>query len=630
MDENDQMIAIILVYVDDFLLCGPGDVVTEIAKWIQGIWETSDPTVLAPGIPIRFLGMELQVDERFPDEVGIGQQGYVQELLRLHAIPPTALDKIPISKELVAEREVQQTVSSADVHLAQQLTGEILWLAQRSRPDISYASSIMASLCLKQPQQVIEIGLKTLGYLQRTAKYQLRIRWEANSLVMFCDAAYAPQNGRSHGGWLVMYGGSPIMWRSGKHTMVTLSTAEAELLAIIDGAIAIKGVEALLTDMGMFVENKEIASDSTAALTISTGSSSWRTRHLKIKANWIQEQVSYGQFTTTHCPGERQLADLLTKALSSARIASLLQLWRVGEPRATTPTPQTRSSVSSRALVAVVCCLLMVSVRATEVPASSSRYSGVQLDWDMAGVMMLMLMVLGALMIWEAVRWMLIEVYHEWTPGASQRKLRRLRKLQVATTSAIEREIERLQRAHQEDLGEPLDPVRVTQPSSSASSSRTTQPRQEEVQAAMQPAQDEISSVVQQEGVRRRMRTPSPSRRTLQSPMWSPPSRDQEDSPTEVQRVCEDSCALMTVEGLREGLRTEGLPVSGVKQDLARRLGVRLSQLVSTPTGPTLRQLKYVLWLYRHRDLGCKHVLRYYEIVDKTRLSALIHMLKGL
>ncbi|CAE7447550.1 unnamed protein product [Symbiodinium sp. KB8] len=345
VDENDQMIAIILVYVDDFLLCGPGDVVTEIAKWIQGIWETSDPTVLAPGIPIRFLGMELQVDERFPDEVGIGQQGYVQELLRLHAIPPTALDKIPISKELVAEREVQQTVSSADVHLAQQLTGEILWLAQRSRPDISYASSIMASLCLKQPQQVIEIGLKTLGYLQRTAKYQLRIRWEANSLVMFCDAAYAPQNGRSHGGWLVMYGGSPIMWRSGKHTMVTLSTAEAELLAIIDGAIAIKGVEALLTDMGMFVENKEIASDSTAALTISTGSSSWRTRHLKIKANWIQEQV----------------------------------------------------------------------------PASSSRYSGVQLDWDMAGVMMLMLMVLGALMIWEAVRWMLIEVYHEWTPGASQR-----------------------------------------------------------------------------------------------------------------------------------------------------------------------------------------------------------------
>ena len=125
------------------------------------------------------------------------------------------------------------------------------------------------------------------------------------------------------------------MWRSGRQQMVTLSTAEAELLAMIDGAIAMKGIEALLSDLGQHVEEKVIASDSTAALSISTGSTSWRTRHLKIKANWLQEQIQHGQLTTRHCPGERQLADILTKALSSARIASLLQLWRVGETRDT-------------------------------------------------------------------------------------------------------------------------------------------------------------------------------------------------------------------------------------------------------------------------------------------------------
>ena len=407
VDENDQMIAIIIVYVDDFLLCGSKEVVTRLSKWIREIWETSDPTFLAPGTPIRFLGMELQVDERFPDEVSIGQQGYIQELLRLHSIPPTAVDKIPISKELVSERDVQKEVNPSDVHMAQQLTGEILWVAQRSRPDLSYTSSMMASLCLKQPRQVIEIGFKALGYLQRTAKFQLKIRWEENTLVMFCDAAYAPQNAHSHGGWLVRYGGSPIMWRSGRQSMITLSTAEAELLAIIDGAIAMKGVEALLLDMGMSVEEKQIASDSTAALSISTGSSSWRTRHLKIKANWIQEQVSYGQFTTVHCPGDRQLADLLTKALSSARIGALLQLWRVGEPSLATTAMQSSSSVSSRALVAVICCLLMISVRATESSPQSSRHPGVQVDWDMAGVMMLMLMILGGLVLWEALRWVM-------------------------------------------------------------------------------------------------------------------------------------------------------------------------------------------------------------------------------
>ncbi|CAE7925957.1 unnamed protein product, partial [Symbiodinium sp. KB8] len=42
------------------------------------------------------------------------------------------------------------------------------------------------------------------------------------------------------------------------------------------------------------------------------------------------------------------------------------------------------------------------------------------------------------------------------------------------------------------------------------------------------------------------------------------------------------------------------------------------------------RQMRYILWLYRHRDLEWKHTLRYCEIVDRVRVSALIHTLKNL
>ncbi|CAE7219835.1 unnamed protein product, partial [Symbiodinium sp. KB8] len=268
VDEVGVMTAIILVYVDDFLICGPDNIVSQLSKWIRSIWETSEPTYLRPGTSIRFLGMELHVEEANPGEIGIGQHGYIQELLRLHNIPAQALDKIPVSKEMVAEQVSQADVCKDDVHKAQQLTGEVLWLAQCSRPDLSYATSVMASLCLRNPIQVINIGIKVLGYLQRTSRFQLRIRAKDNSLVMYSDAAFAPQGGRSHGGWLVTYAGAPIMWRSGRQQMITLSTAEAELLAVIDGAIATKGIESLLGDMGIFVEEKKIASDSMAALAI--------------------------------------------------------------------------------------------------------------------------------------------------------------------------------------------------------------------------------------------------------------------------------------------------------------------------------------------------------------------------
>ena len=92
--------------------------------------------------------------------------------------------------------------------------------------------------------------------------------------------------------------------------MITLSTAES------DGTIAMKGIEAILGNPGETIEQKIIASDSTAALSISSGASSWRTRHLKIKANWLNEQLEYGMFKAIHCPGERRLADLLTQALT--------------------------------------------------------------------------------------------------------------------------------------------------------------------------------------------------------------------------------------------------------------------------------------------------------------------------
>ena len=80
----------------------------------------------------------------------------------------------------------------------------------------------------------------------------------------------------------------------------------------------------------------------------------------------------------------------------------------------------------------------------------------------------------------------------------------------------------------------------------------------------------------------------------------------------------------MTGESLREGLRTEGLPVSGLKDDQARRLGGRLAELVLADQGPTARQLRFVLWLWREKDMSGRHMLRYHEVCDRTRISALI------
>ncbi|CAE7906865.1 unnamed protein product [Symbiodinium sp. KB8] len=246
------------------------------------------------GCVVRFLGMELHRADETDEEIYVHQQGYIQELLRSHGVRPTQQDRVPITKELAILPEDYEKAEEGLIRRSQQLAGEVLWLSQRTRPDLAFATSMMASMCTKSPQQTIDIGMKSVGYLQKTIGYRSKIMWSEKPLVMSCDAAYAPQSTRSHGGWLVTFGGVPIVWRSGRQQMITLSTAEAELLAMIDGAIAMKGVESLLADVGQAVHERYIESDTMAALSISSGSSSWRSNDLQLQLPRDDRGVLYG------------------------------------------------------------------------------------------------------------------------------------------------------------------------------------------------------------------------------------------------------------------------------------------------------------------------------------------------
>ena len=87
-----------------------------------------------------------------------------------------------------------------------------------------------------------------------------------------------------------------------------------------------------------------------------------------------------------------------------------------------------------------------------------------------------------------------------------------------------------------------------------------------------------------------------------------PPQGDQERV-----RVCRDVLSLLTTEELRSSLRREGLPVSGLKQDMVTRLAPSLEDIDGGGRNqrPTTRQLKYVLWLWRHQNLHGRVLMRW-------------------
>ena len=531
----------------------------------------------------------------------------MDEILRSYDFGPNEKEKIPLSKEMAYFEFLDSDVSPTPTTVAeaQRLTGEAMWLAQKTRPDISFAACLMASITLKAPSRCLEVGFKVLRYLQGTKDFRMSVSDDGSGLVLYPDAAFAPSSGRSHTGWLVCWSGAPVAWRSGRQAAITLSTAESELQAIIDGTIGMLGLEAMLLDLGYEPQPKMVASDSTSALAIGAGTGSWRTRHLRLKAAWIQERIAKGEILTRHQPGIHQPADLLTKALPGQRICDLLQLWGL-QPRgqqkvkvcATSP-----SSATTRMLVALVCCLMMMVVESRPTSTSGS----LELDWDMMGMFMGLLMILGGLVLYETAKWGAIQFYREWTPGASARKLRRLQKLREATTLAIERELEK----------------RTTSMATTPSRTSPTRPT-----PAITEEPTDVASVQPPRTPRRRITT-TPSSSPGELDGWSItdsyPSGDGEDV-----RVLNDMIAIMRVEDIRVGLRELGLPTSGVKVDVTNRLATAMSGSLRSTTSPTLRQCRYILWLWRHKDLSGRALLTWECIRTRVEISRTIHRWKSL
>ena len=455
LQDGAVLIGILVVYVDDLLICSTPPVIRAVADAIRKIWNTS-PLTWASEESVRFLGIEIT---KIPGGFALSQEQYIKELVRIHDVKPTQLDLIPVSRDQACfEASEEEAVFSVDeLREAQQYAGEILWVSQRTRPDLAYCASLVSSLCARRAAVVAR---KCLGFLQRTSSYQLKVLTQGNEITSWSDASFAPEGSRSHSGWLVLVGSSPVSWRSARQSTVTLSTAESELNASVEGALALSSIQALLEDIGAGRWEGVLRTDSTSALSIQRGAGSWRTRHLRIKANWISERLGSGELRIEHCPGEEQIADALTKALSSFRLRKLsrkMGLKTIEEILLDTevePTTTSSSSTTSMHGFKILVALLVLSQAVVGCDASREVVVYEPMTVDSTLVMWGVFAVIALLwtMAWEMIKYAGWQMYYEAIPGASARRMRRLQRLRDTTTEAIQRElhVRRQEREHAE------------------------------------------------------------------------------------------------------------------------------------------------------------------------------------
>ena len=300
-----------VTYVDDFLTAAGDGMMRALLGKIRETWVCSEPEFAEKGKTMRYCGYDI---EKLEKGYALRQTNYVRDLLRRRGVKGTEM--VPMMKAEEGEDEVGAPIEAT--RAAQAITGELSWLAQRTRPDIGFAVSFMSRMIHKRPTYVCRIGDHVLAYLNGTTSHGLIYSGEGDREVLeiYADSSYGPshENYKSIQGAAAGHQGSMLQWESTKQPFVAQSTAEAELLAYNEAYQMGEAMSSLL-EVLHFKMGKRLHGDSKAALALCLNESGhWRTRHLRLRATKLREALQVEKtWEAVHQEGGDLVADGLTK-----------------------------------------------------------------------------------------------------------------------------------------------------------------------------------------------------------------------------------------------------------------------------------------------------------------------------
>ena len=107
---------------------------------------------------------------------------------------------------------------------------------------------------------------------------------------------------------------------SSTQAIIALSSGEAEFYSILKGGSVGLGIKRMLEDMGVKVK-LTVNTDASAAKGIAARRGAGKVRHIEVTQLWIQDKVRKGEIAIRKVGTAENLADALTKHVSSDELA---------------------------------------------------------------------------------------------------------------------------------------------------------------------------------------------------------------------------------------------------------------------------------------------------------------------
>uniref|UniRef100_A0AAV1TGV8 Reverse transcriptase Ty1/copia-type domain-containing protein n=1 Tax=Peronospora matthiolae TaxID=2874970 RepID=A0AAV1TGV8_9STRA len=290
---------LLLVYVDDVLVTGRStELIMRTKSDLKARFEMTDSGKCA-----FVLGIELVDNDN--GSVTMCQRRYVEDVLKRFG---TSDCKAVISPTDISSR-ITPSTAATKIHAP-------------------FREALRFALHGEPPSRALDGGQAYLRYLQGTKSQGICSK--PDDKIDFCgysDADWAGDHAdrKSTSGYAFILMGAPVSWGSKKQSSVSLSTSEAEYIALSLAIQEGKWVHRLLCEILDAAEGnsgpelKNMDDNQSCIKMTKNPVNHGRAKHIDIKYHHIRDEVKRGDVKLEYCETTTMLADIMTKGLPGPR-----------------------------------------------------------------------------------------------------------------------------------------------------------------------------------------------------------------------------------------------------------------------------------------------------------------------
>ncbi len=331
---------IISVYVDDVMILY--DVL------VQEIW-LRDKKAIATKYPIDDIGdlgwiLKMKVTRLSSGNITLSQQAYAEQLVKIFYTgdedASTSNNPNMVSIDLTDPelllRHGAKPLTIVEHERYRSIVGALLYLSNTTRVDISFTVNQLCRAVATPTTVHMKAAINVIKYIKGTAEYCLTFyagnqNSYSNKLTItgYSDADFAGDKStrKSTSGSIVKLNNSIITWNTRKQSTVALSTMEAEYTALVNTSCDCKWITSWLAEVLLVTPQVVIFCDNQSTIHIlDKDDHHATTKHMDIRLHFIRDYIRKRIITVKWLCTADQIADILTKSLTTTRFTSLVKM----------------------------------------------------------------------------------------------------------------------------------------------------------------------------------------------------------------------------------------------------------------------------------------------------------------